>query len=709
MKLVTRFFLILVAFSLVPILIGGIWLVKSQAAARENARQLHVQATKFFGDIVESFAGDVNLSVGFVQELERVGLVGGSSANEYKILLRAASTHPSFGILSLIGADGRESVRFADPQKYPSIENEDRSADPLVTQVRTAQTAEWGQVVLRKGTPFIPIAHPLPKGKVLYVEHSLAALCHRFQDQSIGKGGRIFLVDGAGQPLPGCGGDFPNPSWKEKGPSTALSGWLEDVATAKGPMVSAWASCPPLSWKVLSIQPRAEALAVSPNFAAQAAVFLCSLAALVVLCSFWMGWHMARPLQNLIAGAQRAIQHKFDLAVPEIGWGELSILNRSFNVMMKTLNAYQEMQVDRLLEEKAKVESLVHTIPDAIILAGFDGKIVYMNAKAHDLLSGEGGGPATEPRGRTVHNTFREPALREAVLSLLGRKKVSASLEVELSGAPGESRGAFSCRAATVMHNNREVGIVVTLRDITAERDLNRLRDDFYHGVVHDLRGPLTNIDGFIHIMQSRWDKMDATQAATYMGYVRRSAEHMRQLVADILDTAKIESGTMTPLLEPVPVQEFLERTKALYALETERSGMALSFEMGEVPAQTLTCDRKLIERVLMNLVGNALKFTPKEGKVTLRITAAGPDQVEFSVKDTGVGISKDKLDFVFEKFKQMEGAKKSAGYGLGLFICKKIVELHGGRIWAESQSGQGSRFVFLLPLAGSPAALKKA
>ena len=704
MKLFTRFFFILLTFSLAPVLVGGIWLVRSQTAAKENARQLHLEVTKFFTDIVESFAADMNLSVGFAQELERIGLVGGPTAAEYKILQREAAARPALGLVSIIGADGQEIVRFADSDKYPRLGYENRSADPLVARVRGTQLAAWGQVVNREGTPFVPIAHPLPRGKILYVEHSLAALRRRFQTQSIGKGGQIFLTDEAGRPLPDFGDDFPSPQWKEGGPAAAASGWMENVAGARGPMVAAWASCPSLGWKVLSLQPRAEALAVSPHFAIHAAVFLFSLAALVILCAFWMGSRMARPLQSLIAGAKRAAQNKFDQAVPEIGWGELSVLNRSFNVMMKTLNAYEEMQVDRLLEEKAKVESLVHTIPDGIVLAGFDGKIVYMNVKAHALLAGEGEKSATEPRGRTIHDTFREPALREAVLSLSQRKKVAASLEVELSGAPGQSLGIFACRAVTVIHNNREVGIVVTLRDITAERDLTRLREDFYRGIVHDLRGPLTNIDGFIHIMQSRWGKLDAAQAATYMGYVRRSAEHMRQLVADILDTAKIESGTLMLSVEQVPVHEFLERTKALYALEMETMNPALSFEMDDAPAKALCCDRKLIERVLMNLVGNALKFTPTGGKVTVRITAAGPDQVEFSVKDTGAGIPKEKFEFIFEKFKQLEGKKKSAGYGLGLAICKKIVELHKGRIWVESELGQGSRFILRLPLAGPQA-----
>ena len=128
---------------------------------------------------------------------------------------------------------------------------------------------------------------------------------------------------------------------------------------------------------------------------------------------------------------------------------------------------------------------------------------------------------------------------------------------------------------------------------------------------------------------------------------------------------------------------------------------------MAPTTAGDLTCDVRLVERVLMNLVGNAMKFTPSGGRITLTADAKGAE-IEFAVKDTGPGIPADKLDAVFEKFKQLDrDAAKRAGYGLGLSICRKIVELHGGRIWVESKVGEGSRFAFTLPraLAAAPPA----
>jgi signal transduction histidine kinase len=419
-----------------------------------------------------------------------------------------------------------------------------------------------------------------------------------------------------------------------------------------------------------------------------------------------MGSRMVEPLRNLIAGAERAAYNEFTVPVPESGWGELNTLTRSFNTMMQTLGAYQEMQVDRLLEEKAKLEALVHTIPDGIVLASFDGKIIYMNLAARTLLTNDAGAIGEPQQGSTIHDTFREPVLRESLLSLLHGKTVSASNEIELHDLAGKRLGVFECRCVTVLHNQREIGIVVTMRDVTAERDLVHLREEFYYGIAHDLRGPLTGIDGFTEIMMSRWSELTSEQVNTYMGCVRRSSERIRHLVEDILDAAKIESGTLELKLEPLPAADLVARIKSLFVLQGEGAGISLAFDTGGAPSRLLLCDSNLIERVLMNLMGNALKFTPKGGRVTLRVQAAGTEGVEFSVQDTGSGIPKDKLEFVFEKFKQLEGSGKSAGYGLGLSICKKIVELHKGRIWCESEPGQGSRFVFRLPFQPGDGAL---
>jgi signal transduction histidine kinase len=181
-----------------------------------------------------------------------------------------------------------------------------------------------------------------------------------------------------------------------------------------------------------------------------------------------------------------------------------------------------------------------------------------------------------------------------------------------------------------------------------------------------------------------------------YIEMARLASEKLTGLIADILDSAKLESGTMALVLSRFTTESLLATAVELSRVAADGKGVAL--ELAPSSIGELSGDARLLDRVLTNLIGNALKFTPKGGRVVVGAKAEG-DAMEFFVKDTGPGIPEDKLDAVFEKFKQLDrDAGKRAGYGLGLSICKKIVEAHGGRIWVESRPGEGSRFAFRIP-----------
>lgn len=377
----------------------------------------------------------------------------------------------------------------------------------------------------------------------------------------------------------------------------------------------------------------------------------------------------------------------------------LSLLLRSFIEMILTLGQRQNLHGERLLEEKAKIEALIHMIPDGIILAGFDGRLLYMNVSARAILGDEG---AASPEGKTLHDSVRDPALRALALDLLARRKREGSAEIEIKNSAGEARRVFLCRAVTVYKDKREVGILLLLRDVTAERNLERMKQEFFHSIVHDLRSPIGTIEGFLQLLKDQGGLDERKRM--YADHMKVSFQRLKQLVSDILDTAKIESGRMTLNPKPLDFPAMLDRMRSLYAIQAEMRGVVFACSAAE-PPRALECDVDLIERVVMNLVSNALKFTPRGGKVALSVEFPG-NLARFAVSDTGPGIPPDKLGVIFEKFRQFEGGVAvRSGYGLGLYICKRMVQMHGGRIWAESAPGEGSRFLFELPLAFSGAA----
>lgn len=694
MKLFTSLFLVLLLFSLVPVTLTGVWFMRSGERAQENTRQLHRQLTSLTADMVEASIGEMNRGLGFVEDLE-LGRAR-APADQYALLQRAALTHPEFLVLGLGGPDGRLPLRVANAELFPGNQVAFPFAEQLMAEALRSGKAVLGPVSVVSGVPFLSLAHPLSDGRCLYAAYGLEGVQRRIDRLKVGLRGRIILLDARGLPLPGTPKTAPPDGWAQLGLS-GTGGWLGGFPLEGEAMVGAFDTIETTGWKAVSLQPRAEAFAVGPRFKRDAVWSLAFLAFIVGVGAYWFAGLLAGPILTLAEAARRVSRRDFLTPVPPLRTAELGLLSRGFNEMMGTLKVHEELQLEKVFAEKAKVDALVHTIPDAVLMAGFDGSILYMNSAARQLLGSKEA--ATNPHGLSVHDSIRDRPLREMFMSLLRKDKRSASMELELNDAAGRRQGIFFCRATTVMLKSREVGVLLLMRDVSAERDLDRMKEEFFHSIVHDLRSPLTTIDGFMQLLEE--GPSLGEREKTFIGFVRKSSERLRQLISDILDVAKFESGQMVLKPDSFPAADVVARLHALYDVQAQMHGTAIEFRLDPGAADSLVCDRELIERVLMNLIGNALKFTPRGGRVTVRFAAVEAGMTEFSVQDTGPGIPADKLEVVFEKFKQLEaGAAQRSGYGLGLSICKKVVELHGGRIWAESAQGSGTRFAFRLPAA---------
>jgi signal transduction histidine kinase/HAMP domain-containing protein len=694
MTLFARFFLIMLLFAMTPVIATGIWFLRSNERVEENARRMHRQLTQLSVDSVETSLGRMNRAIAFIEDIERAR---GRQVEIFKILQRAAITHPAFALISVVDANGKEIVRVADTALFGRAGYSDRSKDPVVLRALKENKAGLTAVRLKGKKPLLGIAHPLKDGRALYAVYGLSNLWEQLRNLQVGTSGRILLTDAGGRPLVGFGEGFVPAGWTAP-LMGEQEGWMNGVAAGDTLMVGAYKKTPSAGWRVMTLQPKSEAFAVAEGFLFQALTFLFLLAIIVSAAAYWISRKITAPLKALVQGAQRAARHEFDQAVPAVGWGELNLLSKTFNEMMREIKAFEELHIDQILDEKAKVETLVSTIPDGIIMASFDGKILFMNAAARAQLAANEND--TIPPHSTVREVLKQPALRELAGNLMKRRKSSGHTEFEVGTTiEGDDEGrhaVYFVHGVTVKVEQKEVGILLVIRDVTAERDLDLMKEEFMHSIVHDIRGPLGTIDGFVQIMKERDTLPDKEKM--YIGYIEGSCDRLRQLVNDILDSAKIESGQLQLKLEAFSIDEFLEHMKTLYTLQTEQKGIELILDKGSEPARPLQCDKELTERVIMNLISNALKFTPKGGKITVHAGADAGEMLLY-VEDTGAGIPKDKADLVFEKFKQIDGPQKKSGYGLGLSICKKVVELHGGRIWVDSEEGKGSRFAFRLPL----------
>jgi signal transduction histidine kinase len=225
----------------------------------------------------------------------------------------------------------------------------------------------------------------------------------------------------------------------------------------------------------------------------------------------------------------------------------------------------------------------------------------------------------------------------------------------------------------------------------------SRHKSDFLATMSHELRTPLNAIIGFSEVLHEQmFGELNERQLA-YVNDVLEAGKHLLSLINDVLDLAKIEAGGMELELSEVAIPEVLRSAVSMHSERASRGGVELSLTT-EPEEITISADGRRVRQIVFNLVSNAVKFTPAEGRVD--VSARLDDgQVEIAVADTGPGIAPEELEMIFEEFKQATDGKRAEGTGLGLPLSQKLVELHGGRLWVESAAGNGSTFRFTLPV----------
>ena len=354
---------------------------------------------------------------------------------------------------------------------------------------------------------------------------------------------------------------------------------------------------------------------------------------------------------------------------------------------------------------RSRLQALINSSRDGIILVGTNGRILIMNAPALELLRLPG--LPQEWLERSLRDTltllriFAPTAFRAAMAEV---RRVRRG-----NGPPGEGETEVPPHTVRwvslpVMTGTRPQGQLIVLYDVTDERTVERLREDMTHTMVHDLRNPLGSIYSALEMVTEEMlgdvlpDQLEVLQVAQH------SAHRMLELINAILDVSRLESGRM-PLEQRAfsladLVSESLKAQTALADNKNIRLESSVSSELPQVWA-----DADILARVLQNLIGNAIKFTPAGGVVSVTVRCeeqARRTRLSVQVSDTGPGIPPEIQSRLFQKF--VSGRQEERGSGLGLAFCKLAVEAHGERIWVESTPGQGTTFTFSLAIAPSTA-----
>ncbi len=418
---------------------------------------------------------------------------------------------------------------------------------------------------------------------------------------------------------------------------------------------------------------------------------------LLILSAIILAKWIDYPVNRLIKSARDIARGNFVLRIPPQKNSDMDRLGRLINYMAEEMSRLQRLDIGDIINEKNKTETILKNIADGVIVTDTQDCILVTNSVAEKWFG------LTE--SETIYKPIRECIKNKPLISLLQEVKdnrLQSSVEFDFRVADTREKKVFQAHAARVHdQEDRLIGVVTVIRDVTKEKEIDRIKTELVSMVAHELKSPLTSIYGFSELLLD--SKLNDSQAREYAKIILTESTRLTNLVNKFLDLSRLESGRTELQMNPFDLRYLVEKIIETYKGEAEKKDIKIITEIPDTLPLALG-DQDMIEQVLLNLFSNAVKYSPNRSKIGIEAKDED-DKILVSVIDNGYGIPKESLPHVFDKFYRVvdsEGTEEVEGSGLGLALAKEIVERHGGTIKVNSRLGVGSVFSFTVPKATS-------
>lgn len=412
---------------------------------------------------------------------------------------------------------------------------------------------------------------------------------------------------------------------------------------------------------------------------------------LAVLFAAMIGRIILRPVRALTRSVHELERGNFDSSVPVQAADELGALAAAFNAMAGKLRAYRRIDHERLIRTERTTQLAIDSLPDAVLVVNPDGKLELANKVARRLLSLAPGDDVASSHVAWLAKLWRQIGQAGHATELSDYESI-VEIEVE-----GDARSFLPRTVPILDDSGRPIGATAVLADVTGLRRLDEMKNGLLSLVSHELKTPLTSARMVLHLVADQKVGQLTAKQLELLSAARDETDRLHQIVENLLDMSRIESGRALMDLQPIAPDELVRR--AIEPLGAMFQSQQVALEVAVDPQlPTVMADATRIGHVFANLLMNSLRYTPAGGRIS--IAAARHDgSIEFSVTDTGPGIPRQYLHRIFEKFFRVPGQASGSGSGLGLALAKDVVEAHGGQIRVEPTEPAGATFHFTLPL----------